>query len=179
MPWFACVAIPALPVALAQRDEPKLRDSPLIIYDARRPQQLVLAASPDATRAGVRPGQPIEQARTACPAALVRPDVPGQTRKVLAALQQAMEAHSSRVLDTSRLADAQLLLSLGPGQLPRVIVLAQKLIPAVQAAIDLTPAVGVATMPFVAQQAAQLAGVGVCLLMTPGQRRRRKASIPI
>lgn len=63
MAVIACT-IPAFPVALLARDDPKLWARPLAVLDA---EERVLALTQPALAAGVRPGQNGRAARTLCP----------------------------------------------------------------------------------------------------------------
>lgn len=69
-----CARFAHLGLVAAWRRHPELRDEPVVLQDlAEATPARVVAASEAARAAGVRPGQPVRQARQLCPAAALLP----------------------------------------------------------------------------------------------------------
>ncbi len=64
-----CARHPHLALVIAWRRHPELRGEPVIVGGAPELRLPVIAASPPAQAAGVRPGQPLREAQQRCPAA--------------------------------------------------------------------------------------------------------------
>jgi protein ImuB len=69
---IACLLVPALPLAAELRAHPELAGRPLAIAGGAGPRAEVVAVSPEAARAGVRPLTSVVHARASCAALVVR-----------------------------------------------------------------------------------------------------------
>ncbi|MCL4232338.1 MAG: hypothetical protein KJ053_12225 [Dehalococcoidia bacterium] len=69
----ACLFIPEFPVALARRDNPRLRGRPVIIGGSPGEQAQVTACSQEAVKAGVAIGMTLPRALSLCPGAVFLP----------------------------------------------------------------------------------------------------------
>jgi protein ImuB len=81
---IACLLVPALPLAAELRAHPELAGRPFAIASGPGPRAEIVAVSPEAARAGVRPLETVVHARAAC-AAL-------ELRVLSSALEQAARA---------------------------------------------------------------------------------------
>ncbi|HEV8120211.1 MAG TPA: DNA polymerase IV [Candidatus Polarisedimenticolia bacterium] len=81
-----CVDVPAFPVAVARVIEPGLRGRPVIVAPEGSARALVVAASDEALREGVRAGMPVAQAVRRCPGVVLRPTDGGLYRRAAAAV---------------------------------------------------------------------------------------------
>src|SRR5512147_3154174 len=81
MPRIACLVVPDLPVAALCRADPDVAGRALVLTDADGPHVHVVAASPAARAAGIRPGRhTVAQARALAASLIVRRrDVPAET----------------------------------------------------------------------------------------------------
>src|SRR5262245_56529166 len=68
-----CVEVPAFPVAVERVVDPRLRGRPVLVAPEGSARALVLAASDEAVREGVRVGMPVALALRRCPGATLRP----------------------------------------------------------------------------------------------------------
>jgi nucleotidyltransferase/DNA polymerase involved in DNA repair len=176
MTLIASVQIPKLAIAVARRDHPTLADHPLILYAMKGIQAVVATASDDA---GLVAGTPLRQAIIRCPHALFRPADAAYDQQVLHSLITLLQAFSPRVMAYPLTQDAQIDLDLGRIDLPHTIALTQRLARRIQTALRVTPALGVASTRFVAQHAAQHAGVGATVLIPSGREATFLARHPI
>lgn len=69
----ACLVIPDFPVALARRDEPALRQRPIVVGGSPEEHAQVRACSQEAREAGVAIGTTLRRALALCPAATFLP----------------------------------------------------------------------------------------------------------
>ena len=172
---IASVHIPKLAIAIARRDNPTLADHPLVLYSMKGKRTVVAVASDDA---GLVAGTPLRHVSVRCPHALVRP-ADASHHQVLNALIALLQAFSPRVAAHPLTHDAQIDLDLGRMSLPEIIALTQRLTHQIQTVLRLTPALGVAATRFVAQRAAQHAGVGATVLVPSGREAAFLAPQPI
>lgn len=97
-PRVACVSLPHLAVALAERAEDGLIGRPLAILREGGPgPATVHDVSYVAHLAGVMPGMTLSQAHQVCPQLLLRPAQPGVYRQTLQALLAALAQFTARV----------------------------------------------------------------------------------
>jgi len=68
-----CVDVPAFPVAVERVVDPRLRGRPVLVAPEGSARALVVAASDEAVREGVRAGMPVALAMRRCPGAVLRP----------------------------------------------------------------------------------------------------------
>ena len=81
-----CIDVPAFPVAVARVVEPGLRGRPVIVAPEGSARALVVAASDEALREGVRPGMPVGAAARRCPGLILRAPDDALTRRAAAAV---------------------------------------------------------------------------------------------
>src|SRR5262245_57631608 len=98
MARIACLLVPDFAVAALVRAAPSLAGRPLALTAADGPRAAVVAASPAARRAGVRPGtHTVAQAHAACAALVVRHRDVAAERSAAAALADVAASLASRV----------------------------------------------------------------------------------
>jgi DNA polymerase-4 len=165
-----------LPIAIARRDALAPADRPLILYTVERQRAVVYAASDDA---GVTAGMPLRQARMRCPQATCLAAEPERDRQAVAKLAALMEVFSPRVEQTELLPDAAISLDLGKIALSQAIALITRLSQHIRTEFGLLTAIGGASNRLVAQHAAIRAGVGVAVLVPPGDEAIFLAPQPI
>src|SRR5215212_6121931 len=110
MSLVACVQIPNLPIALARRDDPELRQRPLVLYTIAQQRALVYIASQDTD---LRAGMPLHQARVRCPRATYLPADPERDHRIVTALTTLLGTFSPRLADIQALPDVATALDLG------------------------------------------------------------------
>jgi nucleotidyltransferase/DNA polymerase involved in DNA repair len=173
---IACVQIPNLPIALTRRDGVAPADRPLIMYTVDRQRTVVYTASDDA---GVTAGIPLRQARLRCPQATFLLAEPERDERVVATLVRSLESFSPRVERTDSVTDAALTLDLGKLSFPQSIALITRLSQRIRTEIGLAVAIGIGSNRLVAQHAARRAGVGMAVLVPPGDEAAFLAPQPI
>jgi protein ImuB len=99
---IACLLIPDLVLVAELRAHPELAGQPLAIVAGSGPRAEVLAASPEATRAGVRLGCSVAHARTACAELYVRSASPAKDRSARSALLDVALSFSPRAVLAKR-----------------------------------------------------------------------------
>jgi protein ImuB len=93
---IACALVPALPLAAELRAHPELAGLPLAIAAGPGPRAELVAVSPEAARAGVRPLTSVVHGRASCAALVVRVLSPAQGRAARDALLDAALSTSPR-----------------------------------------------------------------------------------
>ncbi len=93
---LACLLIPAMPLAAALRAHPELRGRPFAVASAAGSRAEILAVSPEAARAAVRPGTTVVHARAACAELHVQVASPALERAARDALLDAALSTSPR-----------------------------------------------------------------------------------
>lgn len=174
----ACVLIPHVFVRLEQRDQPALRQWPVIVGGAPGERPAVVDCSPEAARQGVAVGMLLRQAMARCRDAIVvtaRPAVYGDASRLMC---DALSCFSPRMHAGE---PGRVLLDLdGTARLwPEEHELARSLGDAVVAACRLRPQVGIADGPFAAQAAARCARPRRPLLVPLGQAPSFLATLPV
>lgn len=158
---LACVSIPRFAFAVEARLDPRLLRVPAIVYDRHQ----VLAASPGLTDA--HSGQPLRQARAACPHAVFIPANQQLYRDVSAAMLRALEAVGPQIEPAE-----QGCAYVDVGSLDAdPFALAGKVTAAVRDATGLLAAVGIAEGKFVARVAAELCPPGDAGVVPAGRER--------
>lgn len=149
----ACVWLPCLPLRLAVLRQPAWDGRPLVLSSARGPK-VVQLCSPEAERAGIRPGLPLREVLALCPEAIiVQPDLVHATVVLEATLAGLM-----RVSPAVERADEQFFLDLRGlerlygGDLARFERAIRTAVPPL-----LQPRIGIGSGKFVAAVAARLA----------------------
>ncbi|MEO6772285.1 MAG: DNA polymerase Y family protein [Kofleriaceae bacterium] len=97
MPAVACLDLPSLPLQLAWRDEPELRQHPVVIVDEDRPQGTVLWACERARAAAVLPGQRYAHALGLQRGLRARVVSPARVAAAITELRERLHALSPRV----------------------------------------------------------------------------------
>lgn len=90
---IACLRLPYFAALLAQRDEARLRNMPLVLVDEDR----VVGLSPEAAQLGVRAGMPLRQAQMLDGSLRVEPAAPARTRRVFEDLLAALTLFTPQV----------------------------------------------------------------------------------
>jgi protein ImuB len=93
---IACLLVPALPLAAELRAHPELVGRPFAIASGPGPRAEIVAVSPEAARAGVRPLGAVVHARAACAALELRVLSPALEQAARAALLDAALSTSPR-----------------------------------------------------------------------------------
>src|SRR5262245_51853830 len=93
MTLFMSVQIPHLAIAVARREDPALRNVPLILYMSG-PRVTVYDAAPET---GATAGQSLRQALLRAPQAVCRPAMPEHDRVVIASLIALLQTFSPRM----------------------------------------------------------------------------------
>lgn len=175
---IACVLIEHFAAAVAERQQPELAGSPLVIGGYPHERKPVYDFSPAAALCGVEKGMPLREASQRCPQATFLPADEAEYRRVFAGILAAL-AEFTTAVEAGELGRAYLdlrYLALPPGGEPSLAV---ELLEAARAASALAPAVGLARNPFVAGVAADQAGPGRTLVVAPGQERAFLAPLPL
>ena len=175
MTRFATVLVPNMPIAVVRRDEPALAHRPILLYEDRGGRATIVAAEATAGLVGL----PLRQAATRCPAAVVRRAQPAQVAQAVRLLRGVLDRFSPRVARQQQGADVALIAGLGASSMPAALALAARLLAAVQAALRLSPALGLAATPAVAHMAARIAGAGAAIVVPVGQEAAFLAPQPI
>jgi DNA polymerase IV len=81
-----CVDVRAFPVAVERVVDPRLRGRPVLVAPEGSARALVVAASDEAVREGVRAGMPVALAMRRCPGAILRPTDERLYRRATAAV---------------------------------------------------------------------------------------------
>lgn len=96
-----CVDIPAFPVAVERVVDPALRGRPVIVAPEGSARALVVAASDEAAREGVRPGMPVSLAMRRCPGVILRPSDDLLYHRATAAVMALLGGYSPLVEPSS------------------------------------------------------------------------------
>jgi DNA polymerase-4 len=92
-----CIDVPAFPVAVARVIEPGLKGRAVVVAPEGSARALVLAASREALRDGVRPGMPVAAALRRCPGAVLRPTDEALYRRAAGAVFALLGGYSPLV----------------------------------------------------------------------------------
>jgi len=185
---IACLRLPYFAATLAQRDDSRLRDVPLVLVDAGR----VVDYSPQAGDLGVRAGMPLRQAQMLDGALHIEPASPSRTRRAFEDLLEVLTAFTPQVepedglelradararrdvpvLPAAQVDDrpaATCYLDLGRLSEPDLLDLAHELLRTVRARLDLPATVGLASGRFPARAAAAALNNHELLVVGEGQ----------
>lgn len=91
---IACLRLPYFAARLAQRDDPRLREGPLVLVDDAG---CVTGLSPDAAQLGIRAGMSLRQAQMLDGTLRIEPAAPHRTRRVFEDLLDALTAFTPQV----------------------------------------------------------------------------------
>jgi DNA polymerase-4 len=96
-----CVDVPAFPVAVERVVDPRLRGRPVLVAPEGSARALVVAASDEAVREGVRAGMPVALAMRRCPGAVLRPTDERLYRRATAAVLSLLGGYTPLVEPSS------------------------------------------------------------------------------
>ncbi|HEX6538278.1 MAG TPA: hypothetical protein VF155_03770 [Candidatus Dormibacteraeota bacterium] len=173
-----CARYRHLGLVTALRRFAELRGEPVIVGGAPELRLPVIAASPAAARAGVRPGQPLRQAQQLCPAAAFVPFDAAATE----ALRAEISARLHQLAPTVEVSDEEALCDLSGRHAAYPDegawgVAASRVLTAVLDADP--PAVGIAGSRFVARMAARESRPGRLRRVRPGEETAFLAPLPL
>ena len=173
----ACVWLPLLPLRVAVLRHPAWDGRPLVLGRARGQRQEVHLCSPEAARAGIRPGLPLREVVALCRDAIIVPHDPVRTAAVLDEVLVPLQ----RVSPAVELADEEyLFLDLrGLKQLYRGDLAAVERAIRVRIPPILQPRLGVAGGKFTASVAARLAKPSGMRVVPQPQTAAFLAPLPI
>jgi len=167
--------VPGFYAEVERSREPALRCRPVLVGGDPRKRGRVQAATPEAVRAGVRPGMPMLEALALCPGAAIRRTDLRAYREVARRLRVRLAEEMGRVepegLDAAFLDRPRV-----PGSSEEV---ARRLQDAVRDELGLPLAVGVAAVRFVARLACEEAGWEGALRVPAGRERAFLAPLPV
>ncbi|MBC5799489.1 MAG: DNA polymerase IV [Candidatus Eremiobacteraeota bacterium] len=166
--------IDAFYASVAQRDDPNLRGKPLAVAGASR-RAVVLTASYEARRYGVRSAMPLSQAKELCSTLLVSPPNFTRYRELSAAVFEIF-ARGGDAVEGLSLDEA--FVALGSRDLPQAVAYAQGVRAAVQAEIGLTISAGVASGKMPAKIASDDAKPDGLIAIEPGREAAYLAPLP-
>ena len=173
-----CARYRHLGLITALRRFPELRGEPVIVGGAPELRLPVIAASPAATRAGVRPGQPLRQAQQLCPAAAFVPldAAAGEALRAELSARLHQLAPSVEVSDEEALCDLTGRHAAYPDEGAWGVAASRVL----TAVLDGDPpAVGIAGSRFVARMAARESRPGRLRRVRPGEETAFLAPLPL
>ena len=181
---IACLLFPYFAAALAQRDDPSLAHTPLIIGGQPWEQKTVYAVSREAARMGVKPGSSLQQAQAICPAARFIPHAQQRDQRVfeqildcLAAFTPFVEQDEGLWQTTERSAGCYL--DLRKLSQSEALDKAQHIVQAVKEHFKLALVIGLAGNKFSARVAAASARQNRALLVSPGQEAAFLEPFPV
>jgi len=171
----ACLWICRFPLAALLRVEPELRGMPVVITDGCSARNLVIALSPEAQAAGVRPRMTVAQARALCVALVVRPrsaEVLDAAGNALADVARSVGAHVELTEDGTVFLDCagSTALCASEAELAAMLVTRAE-------RQGLAACVGIGSSKLIARIAARESG-GV-RIVAPGSERAYLACLPI
>lgn len=172
-----CALHAHLALAAAQQRFPELRGEPVIVGGAPELRLPVIAASPAAQAAGVRPGQPLRQAQQLCPAAAFVAADPAAVARLRAAMCRSLHRHAPAVEvgDDEAFCDVSGRHALHGDEGAWAAAIAR----AIDAVLEAGPAVGVAGTRFVARMAARCGRPGRIRRVRPGDEPSFLAPLPL
>ncbi len=199
---IACVRLPYFAAGLEQHDRPDWQALPFVLAAPPDTLSTVYASSRPAAQAGIRPGQTTTQADTLCPDLRVLPARPVYYQQVLDGLQEVLATFTAQVelerglelrADKRRRKNlpylpvehvhedqaATFYLDLGSLSEEAAPGLAHQIADGVKQAVDLRPAVGLATGKFPARAAAISLQPGDRVVVPAGQERPFLAAYPL
>lgn len=181
-----CARFPHLALVAAWQRHPELAGEPVVVAPAAEASAApvrVVAASDAARAAGVRPGQPLRQARQLCPGAVRLPhDVTAVERLHAAALEAlCAQAPAVEMGDTEAWCDLSGRHAAHAGEAAWAAAVARGLVAALDADVcpAAAPAVGVASTRHVALVAARLAGARRVRRVRQGEEPGFLAPLPV
>jgi protein ImuB len=187
----ACLLVLDLPVAAECRAHPELRAKPLAVVSEPGPRALVLSASPEAVRCGIRHGATLAHARSLCAELVARVASPARERAAREALLDVALSAAPRAEAAplqSGLASAEAAVYLDASGIAALFHSEAGLAAALitrAAALGLPVSVAVASSRFLARLAARTvafeagAGVGATRVLAPGTEATFLAPLPV
>jgi nucleotidyltransferase/DNA polymerase involved in DNA repair len=172
----ACVWLPQLPLRVEVLRHPAWDGRPLVLGGGPGERKIVRLCSPEAERAGIRPGLPLREVVPLCPEAIVLTPDPVRVAAVLDGVLAALQEVSPAV----ELADDLFFLALGGLERLHGHDLAS-LERTIRAAVPplLRPRVGMADGTFAAAVAARVAGPTGLQVVAAGESAAFLAPLPI
>jgi DNA polymerase-4 len=161
--------------SVAQRDNPSLRAKAVVVAGSSR-RAVVLTASYQARRFGIRSAMPLYQARERCPQLVV---VPPDFMRYREASHQVFAIFRDHAQAVEGLSLDEAFLDLGDVALDDAIATAQKIKRQVRAATSLTISVGIATGKMVAKIASDDGKPDGLVAVAPGTEAAYLAEKPV
>ena len=178
-PDICCVRTPHPSLVAAWLMAPALRGRPLILGGLAHERGSVTAASGEARAQGVIEGMSLNQAQQFAPDAVFQPVDEEATARVRQSLLSTLHHFTPDVVAGQDPGCAFLKLDRLALRWPVRSPLLAAIIRAVDGAIRVTPAMGVASSMFVSQVAAEQATAGVPVIVEPERTRAFLARLPI
>ena len=151
---IACVHVPHFAIEIERRDQPELREAPLIVTHRVRQVEYVFAPSAEAAQNGVQPGMPLRQAQVLCPEALFVPGEPTRYQRALGEVLEAAGTLSPAVEPAGQADVVTLYLDLRDQHRRAVVEIAQEIGQTLREHVQVSPAIGIAANKFTAYVAA-------------------------
>jgi DNA polymerase-4 len=165
-------------VSVERSLDPSLRERPLVVGGDQDGTGFVAAASPEARESGVRVGQPLAQARRACPAAAFRPgslDTYGRVGEEVTAVLLA----ASRRVERPSADEAYVDLTPDRADAPRPVAATETIRDELQRRLGLDASLGLASSRLAARIASSFARPRGLLVVLPGYELSFLARQPI
>lgn len=176
---IACVLVPHFAAAVERRADPALAGVPLLIGEPPERPERVLAASPEAVTAGVRPGMALWQARLLSPQARLLPARPDRYAGAYRELLDVLADFSARIEPAGIGPAASSYLELGHLGGKDRVELAGQLGRTVREQTRLAPALGLASGKFPPHVAAVSVRPNKAIIIAPGREATFLAPRPI
>jgi DNA polymerase IV len=165
------------PVAIARIGDPSLRGRPVAVAPSAV-RALVLAASAEARREGIRPGMPLREASRRCRGLRILPPDEALWSRATRAIIEAAERFSP-IVEPSSLGRAYLDVTGTSRLLGRPLDVASRLRSEMLASLSLDAAVGLAVNKVVSRVAADLTEPSGLLDVKPGEEAPFLAPLPV
>ncbi len=167
--------IDAFYASVAQRDDPSLRGRPLAVAGSSR-RAVVLTASYEARRFGIRSAMPLYKAKALCAELVVVPPT-FQRYRELSQATFAIFGHGATALEGLSLDEA--FVELATAELAQAVVYAAEVRARVSAEVGLTVSAGVAGQKMVAKIASDAAKPDGLTAVAPGSEAEYLAPLPV
>lgn len=176
---IACVLVPHFAAAVERRANPALAGVPFVIGEPPDRPERVLAVSPEAFPAGVRPGMPLKQARLLCPQARLLPTQPARYASAYTELLDVLADFSRQIEPAETGAIASSYLELGHLSSKERVELTRQIGRRVREQTRLAPALGLASGKFPPHVAAISVTPNKAIVIAPGREATFLAPRPI
>lgn len=161
--------------SVAQRDNPELRGKPLVVAGSSR-RAVVLTASYEARKFGIRSAMPLYQAKERCPTLVVSPPDFEKYRAASSAVFAIFKTHAQAVEGLSL---DEAFLDLGDLGMEESTAIARRIKSEVREATSLTVSVGVAAGKMVAKIACDDGKPDGLVAVAPGTEAAYLAAMPV